>query len=304
MKHPSADYLSLEIVDIAFPEGFGVARTGDRVCFVPGALPGDIVRARIARQSKRFCFAEMTAIERRSPFRVDPVCPHAGMCGGCAFQGLQYEKQLELKQNYLLQTLRRIGNVPLEATDVSPILPSVDQYYYRSKVELFFEAHGSAIGFRERVSPFEQYTGRLVPIRQCPIFSTTLERLLPLFSEYAGRVHAAGSGNKPSGAALKKLIVREAKRDKKVMLILVVEGHNVAELPWLLKELENRVPEVASLWTVTNRKRELLSGSAHIEEMIGPFKFKGLSPDLFPTKYAHGGEALPIDRRPVPDTGN
>ena len=113
------------------------------------------------------------------------------------FQGLQYEKQLELKQNYLLQTLRRIGNVPLETVDVSRIVPSVDQYYYRSKVELFFEARGSAIGFRERVSPFEEYAGRLVPIRQCPIFSKSLERLVPLFSEYASRVHAADKGGKP-----------------------------------------------------------------------------------------------------------
>ena len=291
MKQFSADKLSLEIVDIAFPDGFGVAKTGDRVCFVPGALPGDIVRVRIARQSKRFCFAEMTDIEGRSPFRVDPLCPHAGTCGGCVFQGLQYEKQLELKQNYLLQTLRRIGNVPLETADVSPILPSVDHYYYRSKVELFFEAHGSAIGFRERVSPFERYTGRLVPVRQCPIFSTTLERLLPLFSEYAGRIHAAGSRKNPGGAALKKLIVRETKRDKKVMLVLVVEGRTVTELPWLLRQLQNRVPEVASFWTAINGKRELLFGSTHIEEMLGSFRFR-VYPQTFFQPNTHMAEKL------------
>ena len=275
MEHLSLDNDPLEIVDIAFPEGFGVAKKDDFVCFVPGALPGDIVRVRMARQNKRFGFAQIIAIERESPFRVAPACPHTGVCGGCVFQGLLYEKQLELKQNYLLQTLRRIGNVPLELVEVSPIVPSVERYDYRSKVELFFGQPGSAnIGFRERVSPIEPYTGRLVPIQQCPIFSTSLERLLPLFSEYAGRVQAGARGKQTSRPALKKLIAREAKWDKKLMVSLVVEGNNVAELPWLLQELQREVPEVASLWAITNRKKELLVGSPYLEEMLGRWRFR------------------------------
>ena len=102
--------LSLEILDIAFPQGFGVARKGDFVCFVPGAFPGDVVRVKMARENRRFGYAQILAVERESPFRVAPACPHAGVCGGCLFQNLVYEKQLELKQNYLVQTLRRIGN--------------------------------------------------------------------------------------------------------------------------------------------------------------------------------------------------
>ncbi len=88
----NAGELSLEILDIAFPQGFGVARKGDFVCFVPGALPGDIVRVKMARQNKRFGFAQIVAIERESPFRVAPVCPHAGVCGGCAVPGACFTK--------------------------------------------------------------------------------------------------------------------------------------------------------------------------------------------------------------------
>ncbi len=275
MKHLSDEDFSLEILDIAFPQGFGVAKRNDFVCFVPGALPGDIVRVKMARQSKRFGFAQITAIEQESPFRVTPVCPHAGICGGCVLQGLLYEKQLELKQNYLLQTLQRIGNVPLEQVEVQPIVPSVEQYYYRSKVELYFGEHGPAsIGFRERVSPFERYRGRLIPVQRCPIFSSSLERLLPLFYEYAERVGTGAYGRQTTRGALKKLIVREAKWNKKLMVSLVVAGNNVAELPWLLQELRREFPEVASLWAITDQKKELLLGPAYIEEMLGRFRFR------------------------------
>ena len=103
--------LLLEIVDVAFPEGYGVAKRDDFVLFVPGGLPGDIVRAKITREGKRFGFAQLLDFERESPFRRAATCPHFGVCGGCVFQNLAYEKQLELKQNYLLQTLQRLKNL-------------------------------------------------------------------------------------------------------------------------------------------------------------------------------------------------
>lgn len=281
MKQYSEEMRSLEIIDIAFPDGFGVAKQGELVWFVPGALPGDVVQAKMVRRSKRFGFAQLLSIERESPFRIEPVCAHTQHCGGCVFQDLQYEKQLELKQNYLVQTLRRIGNVALDRIEVPPILPSVEQYYYRSKVELFFgDSPAGAVGFRERVSPFEPYVGRLVEIRQCPIFSTVLERLLPLMAEYASRIHANARGRKENVAIPRKLVIREAKWNKRLMVSLVYQGNSILELPWLLTSLQREVPEIASLWTVANRKREILFGSPFLEEMIAGFKFR-MDPETF-----------------------
>jgi 23S rRNA (uracil1939-C5)-methyltransferase len=288
----NAGELSLEILDIAFPQGFGVARHGDFVCFVPGGLPGDRVRVKMARENRRFGYAQILAIEEESPFRVAPVCPHAGACGGCAFQNLLYEKQLELKQNYLLQTLRRIGNIPLEDIKVEPIAPSVEQYYYRSKVELFFGQDGPMrVGFRERVSPFEPYSGKLIPIEQCPIFSRSLERVLPLFSEYAGRVQAGTRGKQTSRVTLRKLIVREAKWNKRLMVSLVVEGNDATELPWLLGQIESEVSEVASLWVISDRKKEVLLGTPYLEEMFGQRTFR-VYPQTFSQPNTRTAEKL------------
>ena len=74
---------SLMVIDIALPSGFGVARLGEMVVFVPGGLPGDAIQARIVKLEKRFAYGETLRIEGASPFRRDAQCPHLGECGGC-----------------------------------------------------------------------------------------------------------------------------------------------------------------------------------------------------------------------------
>ena len=93
--------LSVEITDIAFPTNYGVAKKDGRVVFVPGGVPGDIVRISIAREAKGYAYGSIDAVERASPFRTDPACPHFGVCGGCTLQELDYKRQLGLKENYL-----------------------------------------------------------------------------------------------------------------------------------------------------------------------------------------------------------
>ena len=127
-----------EVTDIALPSGQGVARLGDLVVFVPGALPGDKVRLRIAKLQKRFAYGEVVTIEEESPLRRKPPCPHFGRCGGCDLQAIPYESQLRIKENHLSQVLARIGGESLKAISLSPMVPSVDRFSYRGKVEFSF----------------------------------------------------------------------------------------------------------------------------------------------------------------------
>ncbi len=274
--------LLLEIVDIAFPEGFGVAKQDDFVLFVPGGVPGDVVHARMLRRSKRFGFAQILDFEQESPFRTTPVCPHFGTCGGCAFQNLLYEKQLDLKENHLLQSLRRIGNVDLERVDVTPIVPSVERYFYRSKVELVFGQVGGrhTVGFRQRTSPFEPYRARVVPVEQCPIFSPALKGVIALITEYGQQAFSGVRGKRNKQDKLQSMIVREAKWNQKLMVCLVPSGGQVARHDWLVRRMEQEIPEVASLCAITHRGRQTLFGTAYLEESIGPYRFR-VYPETF-----------------------
>ena len=113
--------------------GRGVARHGELVVFVSRGLPGDRVRARVTRYKKRYAEARVVELLEPGPGRVEPVCSHFGVCGGCAWQDLDYAEQLRYKQAQVEDALRRLGH--LDGFSVLPIVPAAERYGYRNKLE-------------------------------------------------------------------------------------------------------------------------------------------------------------------------
>ena len=118
-------------------KGVAVGRTDEgKTVLVSGAVPGDVVNARVKKSKSNYYEAEMIEIVERSPFRVEPRCMHFGVCGGCKWQNLSYEKQLEFKQDEVYNHIKRIAGI--EDFEVLPILGSDEQYFYRNKMEFSF----------------------------------------------------------------------------------------------------------------------------------------------------------------------
>jgi 23S rRNA (uracil1939-C5)-methyltransferase len=240
-----------------------------------------VVRAKVLREGKRFSFAQPVATEQESPDRTKARCQHFGTCGGCVFQNLRYDRQLEIKQNHLLQTLRRIGGVDVRQIDVRQVVPSVDQYYYRSKVDLVFaRAKGhTLLGFRERVSPFERYQGRVVPVHECPIFSRALGAMLPAVVEYVEQVCTGGRKGKTRLGEPQGLTLREAKWNGRLM-ICINTHRRLDQADLLVHRVRAAVPEVASICAVSNGTARTLYGTACLEERLGPHTFR-VYPETF-----------------------
>lgn len=127
---PGAD-LVLEITDIAYG-GAGIARHEGRVVFVPFTVPGETVRARVAKVHRGWLGADVLEITAPSPDRVRPPCPHFAKCGGCAYQHIAYPRQLEIKTHQVSEALRRIGKIA--APPVEPARPSPLDYAYRNRI--------------------------------------------------------------------------------------------------------------------------------------------------------------------------
>lgn len=118
-------------------KGVAIGKTDEgKTVLVSGAVPGDVVTARVKKSKKQYYEAEAIEILEPSKDRVSPRCQHFGVCGGCKWQNLSYEKQLEYKQNEVLNNLKRIGG--LDAFTTLPILPSEETYFYRNKMEFSF----------------------------------------------------------------------------------------------------------------------------------------------------------------------
>ena len=116
-----------------------LAKHEGKVIFMENAVPGDIVTVRLIKNKKDWAEAQVIRIISFSSERVEPFCKHFGICGGCQWQMLPYEKQLEYKHDQVLQSLKRIGK--LDLPEIRPILGSERTTHYRNKLEYTFSNH-------------------------------------------------------------------------------------------------------------------------------------------------------------------
>ncbi len=150
--------IELQIADVAFG-GAGVARHGGKVCFVPFTAPGDTVRAEIVKDQRKFAEARAVEVLQSSPDRVEPKCEYFARCGGCAYQHIAYERQLDLKHRQVEQTLRRVGK--LADVPMRPIIPAPAPYEYRNRIRVHVQ--DGQPGF------FAHRSHELVPVTHCAI---------------------------------------------------------------------------------------------------------------------------------------
>ena len=182
---PATVVLDLDIEKLV-PGGEGLARHQGKVIFVPGALPGEQVRARLVESRKDYARAEVEAVLRPSPDRIAPPCPLAGRCGGCDWQHLSHEAQLRHKASLVADALRRLGGLEWPGLDIESGSP----WRYRNRARLH-PAGGGRLGFKARGS------SAVIAADACPVADPALEALLarglPAPADAsAGRAQAGG----------------------------------------------------------------------------------------------------------------
>ena len=126
---------NLLITDIA-AEGKAIARLDGMIVFVSECVPGDVVDVQVIRKRKRYMEGYPVKFHTYSENRTEPFCSHFGLCGGCKWQHLPYADQLKSKQQWVADSMERIGKV--EVSLISPILGSEKLTGYRNKLEFTF----------------------------------------------------------------------------------------------------------------------------------------------------------------------
>ena len=222
--------LNVTIDDVAFG-GKGVTRIDGLVCFVAGTVPGEEVKIRITSVKKRYLEAELLEVLKESPDRVEPVCKHFGSCGGCQYQHISYEKQLELKESQFKQVLGRIGGLD-DIPEITKVVASPNQYNYRNKITLNprkIEENYLIYGYRDCQNK------HLIEIDNCPLAKEELNSLIQLIKRTPwGRKNSRR--DKPKSATL-----RYSAGDEPV----IYYGSAPAGMPWRkesINEREFRVP--------------------------------------------------------------
>lgn len=159
-------------------DGRGVAHRDGKTLFIVGALPGERVTVRNLRRKRSFDEGELSDIVSASPERRAPRCMHFGVCGGCTLQHLEPAAQLRLKQEHLLEELRRTGRVEPQEL-LPPLTAPVWQYRRRARLGARYVARKGkvVVGFRERSAPL------VADLRRCEILAEPFGELIAPLSE-------------------------------------------------------------------------------------------------------------------------
>ena len=135
MKKKNIILENIRVEDYA-AEGKSLAKVDGKVVFIESVVPGDVVDVKLFKNKKDWAEGYPVQFHEYSKERVEPFCSHFGVCGGCQWQMLPYEKQLQYKQKQVEENLKRIGK-----TDLPPMLPIIgaeENKFYRNKLEYTF----------------------------------------------------------------------------------------------------------------------------------------------------------------------
>jgi 23S rRNA (uracil1939-C5)-methyltransferase len=186
-RKPPRDPIEVTIDDLSH-DGRGVATWGEKKVFIHGALPGERVLARLTNRKRSYDEGETLEVLEASPDRIEPRCPHFGQCGGCSLQHLTGTRQIESKQNTLLQNLERIGKV-VPAEIWNPLTgPS---WHYRRKARLsvryVHKKERVLVGFRERYGRF------VADMQECHVLDSRIAEQLSGLSQLIFSMDARSS---------------------------------------------------------------------------------------------------------------
>ncbi len=151
------------------PNGFGIGFADGTTFFVPLAAAGDCLRVRVSQLKGRTVFAEILKVLEPSPDRIEPRCEYFGRCGGCDFQQLDYEAQLRAKTGIVADSLKRIGKI--EWPEI-PIVPSPNQFGYRSRAQWHANTRRRSLGYYKRGSH------EIIEVKNCAVLTAELETTL------------------------------------------------------------------------------------------------------------------------------
>lgn len=281
---------NIEIQKIA-AEGKSLAYVDEKVLFVPNTVPGDVVDVQVTRKRKNFLEGFVVKTHKFSDLRVEAFCPHFGTCGGCKWQNLPYSRQLEFKQQEIVENLQRIGKVKLQ--NVYPILGSPQIQNYRNKLEYTFsskrfltreEISGEAELERTPALGFHVpgLFDKVVDIQTCYLQGSPSNEIRNFIREYALQHHLSFYNLREQQGFLRTLIIRTASTGE-VMVIVAFGQEDQQERTALLEALLQAFPQITSLMYVINEKlndtltdQEILCyhGRDHIFEEMEGLKFK------------------------------
>ena len=252
---------NIEIIDTA-TKGKSVAKHDDRAIFVQGGVPGDICDITVFKRKRKFWEARINKINTYSKIRTNPKCEHFGVCGGCKWQNMKYDSQLDFKQNEILNNLRRIGGIEIPKN--AQIIKNKKKYFYRNKLEFTFSnkrwlsnkeiqlgteiKDKNALGFH-----VPGMFDKVININNCHLQKEPSNKIRLSVKRFADDNNLSYFDLKNQSGLLRNLLIRTSSTNELMVLVQFFENDK-ENITLLMNHLRISFTEITSLLYVINQK--------------------------------------------------
>ena len=309
----------LLITDYA-AEGKALAKLDGKVIFISGAVPGDVADVLLVKNKKDWAEGRVLKIKEKSKERVDPFCQHFGVCGGCKWQMLPYQKQLDYKQQEVKQNLQRIGKV--ELPEILPIIGADDTQHYRNKLEFTFSnkryllpeeiatenpIQEGALGFH-----VPRIFDKVIDIDTCYLMDDVNNRIRNTIRAFALENNFSFYDIREHTGWLRNIIVRLCTTGE-LMVNICLNHDEETNRKKLFDHLLQQVPEITTLLYTINPKwndsiydltPQVYFGKGYVIEKLEDFEFKISPKSFFQTNTKQAEKLYSVTRDFANLTGN
>lgn len=269
--------IDLTIEKLVYP-GTALARYGGKTVFVEGAVPGDVLKARIMRVNKNFIRAKIIEINIPSKYRVKPFCPLFNACGGCSMQNIEYDFLIEQKQKILQEIFSPDALYAFNGIQYKPFIKAEKLQNYRCKVQNAVSE--TKVSKRLLIGYYKENTHDTVNIKYCPIQPKIIDEIINFIREnwkFGAYIEKKDKG------LLKHIVIRYSSTSEKLILTFVINkdfeyfDKVKLQLTAFSNDIMAKFPDISGILVnfnpkktnkITGNKTELLCGEPFVYQKL------------------------------------
>ena len=276
------EYYDVKIESLTH-DGLGVAKIDGFPIFVTNALVGEEVNLKITLVKKTYAFGRAVDIFVTSPNRVTPPCKIYKQCGGCQVQHLDYQGQLQMKQDTVVNQFKRIGHI--EDANILPTIGMEEPWRYRNKTQVPFGLNQGDVvaGF------YQKRSHEIIDMRHCLIQTDISDEIIHEMRDICRQFKIAPYNEQNNTGILRHVIVRVGFKTDEVMVILVTRKEKIINLDRVVTRLTEKFPQIKVIAQninpdITNailgEKTNIIYGESYIYDEMNGIRF-AISPRSF-----------------------
>ena len=308
-------------IEAVAAEGKALTHVDGMVVFVDFAVPGDVVDIQVYKKKKNYMEGFIKRIVKPSPHRLEPFCEHFGVCGGCRWQPLPYEMQLEAKRQQVEDQLVRIGH--LQVPEIRPTLPSENTRYYRNKLEfsascsrwILKDEDPNALTEQEKVGlgfHVGKFFDKVLDIKECHLQKDPSNAIRLHIKQFCLNHNLEFYNIRENRGFFRNMFVRSTEKGE-FMLIVVFAREDKENRTALLDSVAQAFPQITSLYYIINEKLNdsisdqspvLYKGEDAIYEEMEGLRFKIGPKSFYQTNSRQAYRLYSVAREFAALTGN